>query len=239
MRPGTDQRHGRNPPDVRRRLASHSPPSSCLKNASGGPSPGGRLRRPGRCPGPTKGRGPLESHSRFRGGVARRFVLCSAFGRTPLPCRVTVWAMGSGSRSCRFTKQGQPFPIAQTGRVFRKEKNKPGPSYLRAEPVLCPCPKSRPDKAFKFLPPDLTAWALSAKIWPEQARPEGRACSGQRFADARLPQPTNPTAKTHSPPAPARTRACADGILKALGLKRVQGSALAVGDAPPARRLTG
>ena len=132
-------------------------------------------------------------------------------GRSSLPCRVAVF--------------------------FEEKKKSKIASYPRAEPVLYACPKSRPDSTSKFLSTRLTAWALSANFRSDCPRPEGRGRADRIFADAAQPRPTNLPAKTHSPTFPARTRACAYGILKALGLERVQGSALVSTKWPPEASL--
>ena len=51
--------------------------------------------------------------------------------------------MGNGSSTCRFTKHHQPFPIAQTGKVFlKKKKNQKITRSSALNPSSTPVPKA-------------------------------------------------------------------------------------------------
>ena len=86
-------------------------------------------------------------------------------------------------------------------------------------PSSSPCPESRPDKTFKFLPTVLTAWALSANFRSDCPRPVRAGASRPNFCGRRMALPHHPSAKTRGHPSQHERAHAPMGFLRPSALR--------------------
>ena len=141
------------------------------------------------------------------GNPLRRVVPLSHSPQTPQPLSPFPNFLVTHSR----VGQGKEVPYFYFNYLRTRLSVQKFSTLPRFQPVISPCPESRPGNTLKFSPNALTAWALSAKIRADCPRPVRAGASRPKICGRRSASPRQSPCSAH-PTIKLRPREAAPGF---------------------------